>query len=81
MTIQEMKRQALIINKWAKNVYVKVPVVNSKGKFTGKIIKELNQEGIKLNITAVYTAKQTKNILKKLNKNTKVIISIFAKSC
>ena len=74
----EMKRQALIINKWAKNVYVKVPVVNSKGKFTGKIIKELNQEGIKLNITAVYTAKQTKNILKKLNKNTKVIISIFA---
>ena len=36
-----MKRQALIINKWAKNVYVKVPVVNSKGKFTGKIIKEL----------------------------------------
>ena len=75
---EEMKRQALIINKWAKNVYVKVPVVNSKGKFTGKIIKELNQKGIKLNITAVYTANQTQKILKKLNKNTKVIISIFA---
>ena len=43
-----------------KNVYVKVPVVNSKGKFTGKLIKELNQKNIKLNITAVYTAKQSK---------------------
>ena len=44
----------------------------------GKIIKELNTQGIKLNITAVYTAKQTKKILKKINKKTKVIISIFA---
>ena len=74
----EMKRQALIINKWGKNVYVKVPVVNSKGKFSGKIIKELNRKGIKLNITAVYTSNHTKKILSKLDKKTKVIISIFA---
>ena len=66
------------INSWGKNVYVKVPVVNSKNKFTGKVIKELNSQNIKLNITAVYTAKQTENILKLINKKTKVIISIFA---
>ena len=75
---KEMKKQALEINTWAKNVYVKVPVINSKGKFMGKIIKELNSRGIKINITAVYTSKQTDKILKLLNKKTKVIISIFA---
>ena len=74
----EMKRQALNINSWGKNVFVKVPVVNSKGKFMGKIIKDLNKENIKLNITAVYSAQQTKKILKLINKKTKVIISIFA---
>ena len=66
------------IKSWGKNVYVKVPIVNSKGKFTGSVIKELNQQKVKLNITAVYTAKQTKRILKKIDKKTKVIISIFA---
>ena len=66
------------INSWGKNVYVKVPVVNSKNKFSGNVIKELNSKNIKLNITAVYTAKQTKKILNLINKKTKVIISIFA---
>ena len=75
---QSMKEQALKINSWGKNVYVKVPVANSKGKFMGRIIKELNNQNIKLNITAVYNAKQTENILKLINKKTKVIISIFA---
>ena len=65
------------IKSWGKNVYVKVPIVNSKGKFTGRVIKELNQQKVKLNITAVYTAKQTKKILKIIDKKTKVIISIF----
>jgi len=73
-----MKKQALQINTWGKNVYVKVPVANSKGVFMGKIIKELNNLNIKLNITAIYSAKQTKKILKLINKETKVIISIFA---
>ena len=66
------------ISFWGKNVYVKVPVTNSKGKFMGKVISELNKNKIKLNITAVYTAKQTKQILSKIDKTTKVIISIFA---
>ena len=74
----EMKKQALQINTWGKNVYVKIPVVNSKGAFMGKIIKELNEQGIKLNITAVYKAKQTAKIIKCIDKKTKVIISIFA---
>ncbi len=66
------------IDTWGRNVYVKVPVVNSKNEFSGKVIRELNSKNIKLNITAVYTAKQTKKILKEINKKTKVIISIFA---
>jgi transaldolase len=75
---KEMKKQAIQINNWARNVYVKVPVINSKGKFMGKIISELNHNNIKLNITAVYTSKQTKKILELIDKKTKVIISIFA---
>jgi len=73
-----MKEQALQINNWGKNVYVKIPVTNSRGIFMGKIIKYLNSRNIKLNITAVYTAKQTQKILKVINKKTKIIISIFA---
>ena len=75
---KEMKKQALKINSWGKNVYVKVPVTNSKGIFMGRIIKELNNLNIKLNITAIYSAKQTEKVLKSINKKTKVIISIFA---
>ena len=74
----EMKRQAILINKWAKNVYVKIPITNSKGKFMGKIIRELNYDNIKLNVTAVYSSKQTEKILRNINKKTKVIVSIFA---
>ena len=73
-----MKKQAHIINTWGKNVYVKIPVVNSKGTFSGKIIKDLNKENVKLNVTAVYSAKETKKILNVINKKTNVIISIFA---
>ena len=75
---KSMIEQGLKINNWGKNIYVKVPVVNSKKEFSGNVIKDLNKRGIKLNITSVYTANQTKKILKMINKNTKVIISIFA---
>ena len=75
---KSMIQQGIKIDNWGKNVYVKVPVVNSKNKFSGKVIRELNSKNIKLNITAVYTAKQTEKILKVINKKTKVIISIFA---
>ncbi len=73
-----MREQAQKINRWGRNVYVKIPVSNSKGVFMGKIIKELNNNKVKLNITAVYNFKQTQKILKSIDKKTKVIISIFA---
>ena len=75
---KNMIRQAKKINTWGKNVYVKIPLVNSKGQFTGKVINKLNNQNIKLNITAVYNSNQAEKILKVINKKSKVIISIFA---
>ena len=75
---KSMKNQAFKIKDWGENIYVKIPIENSKGQFMGKLIQELNRKKIKLNITAVYSAKQTSKILKHLNKKSKVIISIFA---
>jgi len=77
-TNNQMLKQAKIINSWGKNIYVKVPVVNSKGIFSGSVINKLSKQGIKLNITAVYTVTQVKKIIKKINKKSKTIISIFA---
>ncbi len=71
-------KQAEKIKSWGNQIYVKIPVTNSKGVFLGKEIKLLNGKNIKLNITAVYSSKQTSKILKKINKKTKLIISIFA---
>ncbi len=76
--VKNMILQGNEISKWGKNVFVKVPITNSRGKFMGEVIRELNKKKIKLNITAVYTSYQTSQILKKINKKTKVIISIFA---
>ena len=76
--VKDMISQGSKINSWGKNVYVKIPVTNSRGKFMGQVIKYLKKKKIKLNITAVYTSKQTKEILKNIDKKSKVIISIFA---
>jgi len=75
---KEILKQAYKINDWGKNVYVKIPVVNSKNQFMGLAIKELSSKGIKLNITAVYSLDQVRKIMKCLDKKTKSIISIFA---
>ena len=74
----DILKQADTLNNLGSNVFVKIPVTNSKGKFLGKIIKELNNRKIKLNITAVYYPQQVKNILKNINKKNRIIISIFA---
>jgi len=74
----QMFNQANIINSWGNNVYVKIPVVNSKGIFSGKVISALSKNGVKLNITAVYTINQVKKIIKRINKDSKKIISIFS---
>ena len=77
-THDQMLKQGIIINSWGKNVYVKIPVVNSKGLYSGKVIRTLSEKGIKLNITAVYTVEQVRKILKSINKKSKTIISIFS---
>ena len=73
----EIIEQAEKITNWSKNIYVKIPVINTKGKFLGKVIRDLNNKNIKLNITAVFTLKQVKQIKKVLNYKTPTIISIF----
>jgi transaldolase len=76
--LEDMKRQAEVINSWGKNVYVKIPITNTKKISTVKIIKYLSDKNIKLNITAIMTINQLKNVLKYLNPKTPSYISIFA---
>ena len=73
-----MKKQAVKISSYGKNVYVKIPISNTKGHSTLKVIQDLNNSKIPINITAVFTLKQVKNIFNVIDKNTSVIISIFA---
>ena len=74
----EIYDQAKKIKKWNKNLYVKIPIVNTKGKLLINIIKKLNFENVKINITAVFTLAQLKKIKFSINKKTPVIISIFS---
>lgn len=75
---QEMQKQAEEISSWGKNIYVKIPVTNTKGISTNEIIKNLSSQGIKLNITAIFTNEQLKNVLIAINKETPTILSVFA---
>lgn len=75
--IDEMKKQALKINEWGENIYVKIPITNSEGLSTKLLIHELLKEGVKLNITAVFTLEQVKNIGECFSEHPKNIISIF----
>jgi len=77
-SFDQMIKQAEKINLWGKNIYVKIPVVNSRGLFSGKVIKLLSKKGVKLNVTAVYTTDQVKKIITNINKESKTIISIFS---
>ncbi len=76
--LNSIENQSRIITRWANNVYVKIPIINTKNKFNTSLIGKLNKEGIKINVTAVFTVKQTKNLLKKIGKKTSLIISVFA---
>jgi len=71
-------KQARYISSWASNVYVKIPVTTTGGEFLGDAIKTLSNDGVKLNITAVFTLKQVKDIIVNLNQNTPTVISIFS---
>lgn len=74
----EMKRQALIINKWAENVYVKIPIMNSKGESSIPLIKELSQAGIKLNVTALFTWDQIQETVMAVKNGAPSVVSVFA---
>jgi len=74
----EMKKQALKIASWGKNVYVKIPVINTKNIFSGELIKELTQEGIQLNITAIFTKNQIEQTLEVLHGSKGAYLSVFA---
>lgn len=75
--LEQMKDQALKINSWGKNVYIKIPITNTKNISTGPIIKYLTSRNIKVNVTAVMTLGQVKRVLKNLNPKIPSYISIF----
>ncbi|MBI1910263.1 MAG: transaldolase [Deltaproteobacteria bacterium] len=76
--IEEMARQAKKISSWGSNVYVKIPVTNTRGEKTSRIIHNLSHEGVKLNVTAILTVDQVKWIAEALAENTPAIVSVFA---
>jgi transaldolase len=74
----EMKRQAMKINGWAKNVYVKIPITNTRDESALPLIRELANEGVKLNITAILTLEQVKGVAEALNPKVPSFVSVFA---
>ena len=74
----EMKRQALKINGWGKNVYVKIPITNTRRESALPLIKELANEGVKLNVTAILTLEQVKGVAAALNPKVPAVVSVFA---
>jgi len=76
--LEEMERQALEIASWGRNVYVKIPVTNTRREFSGPVIQRLSQNGVQVNVTVVFTLEQVKAITESLAPGTPAIISVFA---
>ena len=74
----EMKRQALKINSWGKNVYVKIPINNTRGESSLPLVRELAADGVKLNVTAILTLAQVEGVAAALNQQTPAVVSVFA---
>jgi transaldolase len=74
----EMRRQALKINGWAKNIYVKIPITNTRGESSLSLVRDLAREGVKLNVTAILTLEQVAGVAKALNPKVPAIVSVFA---
>jgi transaldolase len=74
----EMRRQALKISGWQNNVYVKIPITNTKGESAIPLIRELGQEGVKVNVTAILTLEQVRNVSEALNAEVPSVVSVFA---
>jgi transaldolase len=74
----DMKRQALIIASWGRNVYVKIPVTNTRGESTASLVEELAREGVKLNVTAILTLQQVREVTTALSASVPAVVSVFA---
>jgi transaldolase len=74
----EMRRQALMIGKWQENVYVKIPITNTRGDSALPLIAELSGEGVKLNITAILTREQVQGVAKAVKRDVPCVVSVFA---
>ena len=74
----EMERQALEITSWGENVYVKIPVMNTKQEPAYDLVSKLSNQGVKLNVTALMTNTQVKNVAERLNMSIPSYISVFA---
>ena len=76
--LHEMKEQAVKLSSYGKNVYVKIPVTNTKGEETKNVIKDLTNQGIKINVTAIFTINQIQNLIETVEPKSDIILSIFA---
>lgn len=77
--LDEMYTQAKIISSWGNNIYVKIPITNTKGESTNTLVKNLINDGIKCNVTAIFTVKQISNLLDLIDKlEIPLILSVFA---
>jgi transaldolase len=74
----EMRRQALMMGKWQENVYVKIPITNTRGESALPLITELSAEGVKLNLTAILTLQQVENVAKAVKREVPCVVSVFA---
>lgn len=74
----EMRRQAAMIKSWGANVYVKIPITNSRGESSLPLIRDLAQEGVKLNVTALFSLKQVAGVAAALNPAVPSVVSVFA---
>jgi transaldolase len=74
----EMRRQALKIHAWQDNVYVKIPITNTRGESSVPLIQQLAGEGVKLNVTALLTSRQVKAAASALNPSVPAVVSVFA---
>jgi transaldolase len=74
----EMRRQALMIGKWQENVYVKIPITNTRGDSALPLIKELSAEGVKLNLTAILTREQVQGVANAVKREVPCVVSVFA---
>ena len=74
----EMEKQAHEIASWGRNIYVKIPVTNTRREFSGPLVERLSRSGVQVNVTALMTVSQVKRVTERLAPDTPAIISVFA---